>query len=321
MPSSRPNTIPTVVHLVRQLKPKTILDVGVGFGKWGHLFREYTDILEAEHDPARYRRENWNVRIDGIEGFPEYITEMHRFIYNTIHFGDARHLIRALGDYDLIFMGDILEHLEKSEGRQLLRDAQQKAKLAVILTTPKYETEQGNLCGNALERHLSLWKAKDFREFPGAIVKTIDQATLMVVLPKPGVGDLRMTPPKQLPAAAARKFHQAQKKLNSLVPAGATVIVVDEEQLRHGLTGLKTLPFLERSGVYWGPPPHDASAIAELERMKSEGATMIAFVWPCFWWLETYAVFHQYLRSHFRCAVADDHVLIFDLTRPVDRSE
>jgi len=43
---------PTVIHLIRQLKPISILDVGVGFGKWGHLFREYTDINEAENDPA-----------------------------------------------------------------------------------------------------------------------------------------------------------------------------------------------------------------------------------------------------------------------------
>ena len=50
-------------------QPLRILDVGVGFGKWGHLFREYTDINEAEHDPARYARENWRVQIDGIEGF------------------------------------------------------------------------------------------------------------------------------------------------------------------------------------------------------------------------------------------------------------
>ncbi len=39
MPSSRPNIIPIVIHLIRQLKPRSILDVGVGFGKWGHLFR------------------------------------------------------------------------------------------------------------------------------------------------------------------------------------------------------------------------------------------------------------------------------------------
>src|SRR5881396_2107896 len=123
MPSSRPNTIPTVVHLVRQLKPKSILDVGIGFGKWGHLFREYTDILEAEHDPARYRRENWRVRIDGIEGHAAYLTEMHRYIYNTIHLGDARELVTKADRYDLIFMGDILEHLEKKDGLQLLHDA------------------------------------------------------------------------------------------------------------------------------------------------------------------------------------------------------
>src|SRR4030095_10541174 len=109
MPSSRPNAIPTIIHLVRQLKPRSILDVGVGFGKWGHLFREYTDILEAERDPARYQRQNWQVRIDGIEGFPDYLTDMHRFIYNSIHCGDARLLIRSLGQYDLIFFGDIIE--------------------------------------------------------------------------------------------------------------------------------------------------------------------------------------------------------------------
>ena len=84
MPSSRANTIPTVIHLLRQLEPGSILDVGVGFGKWGHLFREYTDILKAEHDPSRYQRANWKVRIDGIEGHAEYLTEMHRFLYNHL---------------------------------------------------------------------------------------------------------------------------------------------------------------------------------------------------------------------------------------------
>src|SRR6058998_2601883 len=105
MPSSRPNTIPTVIHIVKQLRPASILDIGVGFGKWGHLFREYTDILEAEHDPVRYRRENWRVRIDGIEGHAAYLTEMHRFLYNEVHVGDALVLIKALSNYDLIFLG------------------------------------------------------------------------------------------------------------------------------------------------------------------------------------------------------------------------
>src|SRR5205814_7486601 len=123
MPSSRPNTIPTVIHLVRQLKPQSILDVGVGFGKWGHLFREYTDIVEAERDPGRYERKNWQVKIDGIEGHAGYLTDMHRYLYNEIHLGDACELIKKLTSYDLIFMGDVIEHFEKQTGLQLLRDA------------------------------------------------------------------------------------------------------------------------------------------------------------------------------------------------------
>src|SRR6266702_657302 len=95
MPSSRPNTVPTVIHLVRQLQPRSILDVGVGFGKWGHLFREYTDIQEAERDPARYQRHNWQVKIDGIEGYPDYLTEMHRYLYNEIYTGDALEVMKS----------------------------------------------------------------------------------------------------------------------------------------------------------------------------------------------------------------------------------
>src|SRR5947208_4841713 len=107
MPSSRPNVIPTVIHLVRQIKPRSILDVGIGFGKWGHLFREYTDINEAESDPVRYRRKNCRLRIDGIEGNAAYLTPIHSFLSSDIHVGDACLLIRKLPRYDLIFRGDV----------------------------------------------------------------------------------------------------------------------------------------------------------------------------------------------------------------------
>lgn len=299
MPSSRPNTIPTVIHLVRQLQPRSILDVGVGFGKWGHLFREYTDILEAEHDPARYRRENWRVRIDGIEGFPDYLTEMHRYLYNEIHPGDARALIRTLPVYDLIFMGDVLEHMTKSDGRQFLSDALAHASKAVIVTTPKYETEQVDLCGNDLEQHRSLWSVRDFRQFEGAASKTVDRATLLVVLPKPGTPALKITPPRQPGAAVARKLLETRRALSELIPQDAPFILVDEDQLRSELPHRHALPFLEMDGHYWGPPADDAAAISELERLKQAGATRIVFVWTCFWWLEHYRGFHDYLVSRF----------------------
>jgi SAM-dependent methyltransferase len=318
MPSSRPNTIPTVIHLLRQLKPRSILDVGVGFGKWGHLFREYTDILEAEHDPARYQRQHWQVRIDGIEGFPDYLTPMHHYLYDQIHIGDARVLIRDLPAYDLVFLGDVLEHFDKADGIEFLRRALDRANQAVILTTPKYETEQVDLCGNELERHRSLWAARDFQQFEGALIKTVDRATLLVVLARPGVKQLKLTPPTQPASHTARQLRQTRKQLCELFPLDEAFILVDEEQIRADLPHHRALPFLEKEGLFWGPPPDDATAICELERLRATGARRIVFAWPCYWWLDHFPTFHAYLRKHFHQPVNDSQLVVFDLIDKMD---
>src|SRR5437867_7855959 len=313
MPSSRPNTIPTVIHLVRQLNPKSILDVGVGFGKWGHLFREYTDINEAENDPARYQRKKWRVRIDGIEGYAAYITPMHRYLYNHLHVGNASALLNKLPHYDLIFLGDVIEHLEKAAGLRLLRHAFKKANKAVIVTTPKFETGQADLCGNELERHRSLWSAADFSPFERATVKTIDRATLLAVLVKPGVAAPICAPPMPLSQANVRRLQKCRDALTRLIPLAETFILVDDEQMRGDLPHARALPFLEKDGKYWGPPADDATAIRELERLQQAGATHLAIVWSSFWWLEHYAAFHRYLREKFHCIVRSESLVVFEL--------
>src|SRR5947209_14362475 len=257
MPSSRPNSIPTIIHLVRQIKPLSILDVGVGFGKWGHLFREYTDIIMSERDPSRYERKNWQVKIDGIEGHAAYVTEMHRYLYNEIHIGEASEMIKKLSHYDLIFFGDVLEHLEKETGMQLLRDSWQLCNKAIIATTPRQETGQENVCGNELERHRSLWRAKDFRQFEGAVVKALGSDTLLAVLAKPGLPPLICTPPTRPKPADVRRLRMAKDQLLRLIPPNARFILIDDEQIRSGLPRETALPFLERNGQCWGPPPDD----------------------------------------------------------------
>src|ERR1044071_170740 len=230
MPSSRPNAIPTVIHLVRQLNPQSILDVGIGFGKWGHLFREYTDINQAESDPRRYRRRNWRVRIDGIEGHAPYLTPMHRFLYNKIHIGDACVLMKRLPRYDLIFMGDIIEHVEKAAGLRLLRQAVKRAKKALIVSTPKYETGQTDLCANELERHRSVWSDRDFNQFDRFIVKTVDRATLLAVVVKRGIPMPVCSPPIPMKQADARRLRACREKLIELIPPAEPFVLVDEEQ-------------------------------------------------------------------------------------------
>jgi len=48
MPSSYHGFLVNILNELLWLKPSTVLDVGIGFGKMGMLFREYCDVFCAE---------------------------------------------------------------------------------------------------------------------------------------------------------------------------------------------------------------------------------------------------------------------------------
>lgn len=315
MPSSRPTTIPVVLHLLRQLRPKSILDVGIGFGKWGHLFREYTDINEAERDPARYQREHWQVRIDGIEGHAPYVTEMHRYLYHDIHIGDAARILPTLGTYDLVFLGDIIEHFDKAAGTSLLDLALAHAGKAVIVSTPKFETDQEDLCGNELERHRSLWSVDDFKAWPTARVRTIGGDTLVAALTRPGQKPLSFEPGPKASPEAGERMRLARAELLSHLQSHTPFLLVDEEQLRPSLPLRGAKPFLEcpdQPGLYWGPPADGQAAVAELRRQHAAGHRIIAFTWATFWWLDHYPELRDCLAAEWRCTVDSPALKIFE---------
>jgi hypothetical protein len=112
-------------------------------------------------------------------------------------------------------------------------------------------------------------------------------------------------------------LHAATEQIAEVVPSGDLVILVDEEQWgTDGMVGgRRRVPFLERDGQYWGPPPDDATAIGELERLRGAGARFIAFAWPAFWWLDHYAGMREHLRSTYRCVLENDRLVVFDLRR------
>ena len=49
MPTSFHHHISKMVDWVVRLQPRSILDIGVGFGKWGFLCREYLDIFQGRY--------------------------------------------------------------------------------------------------------------------------------------------------------------------------------------------------------------------------------------------------------------------------------
>jgi predicted TPR repeat methyltransferase len=169
MPSSFPDALSVVAAWVQALRPASVLDVGIGFGKYGLLFREYLDVaprsdgLAAGAAPAA-------VRIEGIEAWEPYVGPLQRAIYDRIHVGDALALLPSLGRYDLVFAADVLEHFTRDEGERFLDAAAAHAAVGVLVVTPALDLEQGEVFGNPFERHRSFWTPDDFVRHPGADV-------------------------------------------------------------------------------------------------------------------------------------------------------
>ncbi len=111
------------------------------------------------------------------------------------------------------------------------------------------------------------------------------------------------------------RLQQATKEIAALVPPSATFILVDDEEwgMEKEWAGRRRVAFLEKEGEYWGAPPDDDTAISELERLKADGASFIAFAWPAFWWLDQYTEFRRYLHTHCHCLLENDRVIVFDL--------
>ena len=161
MPSSHPYQLNDIVELIRLVDPKTMLDVGVGFGKYGFLAREYLELWDGREQYGQRTR-----RIDGIEAFPQYILPHHRLIYDHLYVGDALAILPTLElRYDLITAVDILEHFDYENGMKFLQACCERAH-TVVISTPFYVGAQGASHGNPYQTHRFQWERRHFRHFP-----------------------------------------------------------------------------------------------------------------------------------------------------------
>jgi hypothetical protein len=104
------------MDIIIALKPFSVLDIGSGFGKYGVLCREYLELWDGRQEY------NFLRRIDGVEAFKNYITPLHKFIYNNIYTENIIDLVKKLDyTYDLVLLTDVLEHFTKDEGEWLLK--------------------------------------------------------------------------------------------------------------------------------------------------------------------------------------------------------
>jgi len=101
----------------------------------------------------------------------------------------------------------------------------------------------------------------------------------------------------------------------SLVPPGSSFILANQDAWANGprIAGRSRVPFLERDGVYWGPPADDAEAVAELQRQSARGHRYFAVTFPHLWYLEHYRGLRTWLRTHAREHIHNDRIALFEL--------
>jgi len=164
MPTSEPRTLSIVHDIILRLAPRSVIDVGVGHGKTGVLIREYTDIWHK-----RYKPEEWETVIYGIEVFPDYRNPLWDYAYNEVAIGDAATILPQLPDVDLITALDVWEHFTEDYARSLLQMCLSKARF-LLISTPIQVPRQGVVLGNPWERHVSSWDPGRFQNVAHRLV-------------------------------------------------------------------------------------------------------------------------------------------------------
>ena len=155
------------IDLVKRLNPKSILDIGVGFGRWGILFREFLEVWGDNNITG-----DWKRTIDGVEIFPDYIKSYHKFFYDNIYIEEAlRFMKETKNKYDLINCGDVIEHFEKKDAAELIDLCLVKSRYLLINIPIGNNWEQGAVNNNEYEKHKSVWYNSDFAKFKYSLIK------------------------------------------------------------------------------------------------------------------------------------------------------
>jgi SAM-dependent methyltransferase len=156
MPSSDYHSIPKVLQVVERLQPRSILDIGMGHGRYGFLFRE---ILDWNY--GRLNQNDWAVEINAVEVETAYIRPHQQAVYNRILVGDWLKDISISDIYDLIFMGDVLEHFGEGDWQLALTKARAFSDVTLAVSPNHIGSMNQNAWhGFEHERHRSLLSAE-----------------------------------------------------------------------------------------------------------------------------------------------------------------
>lgn len=179
MPTSSYENMQIFLRAIRHFSDEidSMLDVGVGFGKYGVLSREYLDVWNG-----RYKKSSWKTKIHGVEIFKKYKNPIHKFVYDKVYYENISSFSIKMQTYDVVSMVDAIEHLDKKTGADLIERFLGKVKVFLYLAFPDGNRDdalcQGTVFGNRHEAHVSRWTGDEFRKMEEALVVSNTQVLL-----------------------------------------------------------------------------------------------------------------------------------------------
>jgi hypothetical protein len=134
---SNPENKPWAQQKIIELNPTTVLDVGAGQGTYLNLIR---DGLGA------------GVMVNAVEVWQPYIDQFNLLNrYDKLFPIDVRDMDNFA--YDLVILGDVLEHMSESDALILWEKISKQAKFAMI-SIPIIHYHQEAINGNPYEVHI-----------------------------------------------------------------------------------------------------------------------------------------------------------------------
>lgn len=151
MPYSGTFTDDLVRHIIAQWPAlDRVLDVGAGTGKYARLLKD--------GQPG--------ARVTGVEIDSSYIDQFGlRDFYTDLRLMDCLRLLDNPDEqWDAVIIGDTIEHLRKSDGRDLVEFLLYRCKWLLVIY-PQRQL-QNAWQGHHHEAHISLWNEHDWRGLP-----------------------------------------------------------------------------------------------------------------------------------------------------------
>jgi len=316
MPWSLPIFDDLIGLYFREARPPDALDIGAGAGKFGRLIRTASP----------------QTRITGVEIDQQHVCEFGlAAVYDELIVADAASLIeQPRRRFTAVVIGDCIEHMRKSSGVDLLHFLVHRS--GVIFVKFPSQLIQDDAAGPS-EAHLSVWSEHDFAAFDhiylgrdimrlgivrGYLSNAIEwlPQALMRKLGYQSCAEYYDRQPQRWDLAdlRTRRREMMIADLRAIVSEKQRFILADE--MKSDLwpwAGARAVPFLEKEGKYWGMPPDDAAAIAEIERQRAAGAAFIAFISPTTWALDHYRAMARHLSERYRCVIRDERTVVYDL--------